>query len=631
MLISGARAPTHVQIRLGLVAISLIACALTLLAACVREPVSAPRPPNTPLPAPQPAAAVRAPDAPSTLDELIFLSNVIARVTLNSAESHVIADPPGTYTPALKFRFQVIEYLKGDGDTELTVEVPLDAFNVSVERPSVSVDRPSAEATAEAMADARDRSWDGRESIVLLGPSNAGQAAGASGPMMHRFTGPEYPVNIYQYAITSGYNRVWLPAADPSGSSGAVGSAEPEYLTGPPYAQSQGATGSSSANAPTISLSEINKRIKANDDLLAENRDVQGYEECIRGKFRYDAYVRNGHFKPFSVDANIPSGQSEGYRLSSKYQEGEYYSKWWTTGPDSDLFVLRMVDDSDGDPSTGFVWEHVATRPIPRGVYRIFYNVQSSRWIPCNYNPESIHDLSEIVVTVTAPDGALHEAFFDPVDMGTAVGADAANGVLKPAFFTLEGVGSVNINRIGWKLGKVELELDPHSASGFANHHMDFIALDGSVTLRLDLNDAAEVEQDGTRALAWNVCDQPWESGDLLMLRMSASGEDLIGVTNNGPCSPPAPQNLAATSTHDSVTLTWDAPDDPTVTGHRIFRRVVRQETFVEFEISGTDATTYVDTTDIQPGTKYIYRVHAVNDAGISEVARIAVTTLAAP
>lgn len=341
MLISGARAPTHVQIRLGLVAISLIACALTLLAACGREPVSAPRPPNTPLPAPQPAAAVRAPDAPSTLDELVFLSNVIARVTLISAESHVIADPPGTYTPALKYRFQVIEYLKGDGDTELTVEVPLDAFNVSVERPSVSVDRPSAEATAEAMADARDRSWDGRESIVLLGPSNAGQAAGASGPMMHRFTGPEYPVNIYQYAITSGYNRVWLPAADPSGSSGAVGSAEPEYLTGPPYAQSQGATGSSSANAPTISLSEINKRIKANDDLLAENRDVQGYEECIRGKFRYDAYVRNRHFKPFSVDANIPSGQSEGYRLSSKYQEGEYYSKWWTTGPDSDLFVLQ--------------------------------------------------------------------------------------------------------------------------------------------------------------------------------------------------------------------------------------------------------------------------------------------------
>ena len=184
-------------------------------------------------------------------------------------------------------------------------------------------------------------------------------------------------------------------------------------------------------------------------------------------------------------------------------------------------------------------------------------------------------------MTVSALPGILHEALFDPVETGSAVGAGANDGVLDPASFTLEGAGSVSINRIDWQSGRVEIELEPHSTAGFANHHVDFIAPDGSNALRLDFDDAIEVERDGTRALAWNVCDRPWEDGDLLMLRMRTSASDLTGATNDSSCSPP--QNLTATSTHGSVTLTWDAPDDDTVTGYRIFRRQPGQETFVQF------------------------------------------------
>ena len=36
---------------------------------------------------------------------------------------------------------------------------------------------------------------------------------------------------------------------------------------------------------------------------------------------------------------------------------------------------------------------------------------------------------------------------------------------------------------------------------------------------------------------------------------------------------PPAPQNLSATATADAVTLTWDAPDDASVSGYQILRR----------------------------------------------------------
>ncbi len=70
-----------------------------------------------------------------------------------------------------------------------------------------------------------------------------------------------------------------------------------------------------------------------------------------------------------------------------------------------------------------------------------------------------------------------------------------------------------------------------------AGHHADFIALDGSVSLRLDLDDASETVEGAKRTLTWNVCTQPWESGDLLMLRISSSGEGLTGVTNDGQCS----------------------------------------------------------------------------------------------
>ena len=53
-------------------------------------------------------------------------------------------------------------------------------------------------------------------------------------------------------------------------------------------------------------------------------------------------------------------------------------------------------------------------------------------------------------------------------------------------------------------------------------YHMDFIAMDGSVGLSLDFDDAtATTTEDGSNALSWSVTDSPWANGDLLMLRIS--------------------------------------------------------------------------------------------------------------
>ena len=69
------------------------------------------------------------------------------------------------------------------------------------------------------------------------------------------------------------------------------------------------------------------------------------------------------------------------------------------------------------------------------------------------------------------------------------------------------------------------MRLSPHTR--LANHHADFIAPDGSVSLRLDFDDATETGAGANRALRWEVDNQPWSDGDLLMLRVSESPADM--------------------------------------------------------------------------------------------------------
>ena len=82
---------------------------------------------------------------------------------------------------------------------------------------------------------------------------------------------------------------------------------------------------------------------------------------------------------------------------------------------------------------------------------------------------------------------------------------------------------------------------------------------------------------------------------------------------------PPAPTNLTATVNADgSVTLTWDPPDDDSVTGYLILRRRPyegERTLLVYVENTGSTATVYTDA-DVTAGTQHMYRVKAINDAG---------------
>ena len=86
---------------------------------------------------------------------------------------------------------------------------------------------------------------------------------------------------------------------------------------------------------------------------------------------------------------------------------------------------------------------------------------------------------------------------------------------------------------------------------------------------------------------------------------------------------PPArPTGLTGTATHKSVTVTWDDPDDPNITGYQILRRNTKKHAIGDFQVHVDDtastATTYVDN-KVRSETTYVYRIKARNGVALSD------------
>ena len=116
----------------------------------------------------------------------------------------------------------------------------------------------------------------------------------------------------------------------------------------------------------------------------------------------------------------------------------------------------------------------------------------------------------------------MHEAFFDPVTIGSAVGADGTNGVLDPAGFSVGGT-TTTISGLKWENGTVTMTLSP--SVSLAGRRVDFIGLDGLAFLTLYFDN----DRRGSGGVyTWMVRDQPWQAGDLLMLRIEASTPEIV-------------------------------------------------------------------------------------------------------
>ena len=93
-------------------------------------------------------------------------------------------------------------------------------------------------------------------------------------------------------------------------------------------------------------------------------------------------------------------------------------------------------------------------------------------------------------------------------------------------------------------------------------------------------------------------------------------------VAAAAPTEPPGrPRNLAGAANADgTVTLSWDAPNDDTVTGYRILRRRPREgekTLLVHVNDTGSTATQHTDR-DVTPDVGHAYRVKAINAVGLS-------------
>ena len=150
--------------------------------------------------------------------------------------------------------------------------------------------------------------------------------------------------------------------------------------------------------------------------------------------------------------------------------------------------------------------------------------------------------------------------------------------------------------------------------------------------------------EDDTGTAATRYTDDTVKPGKRYIYRVKAVNPHGVSTwsrhagasTPAAPAAVPArPTGLSTVATHESVTLTWNAPEDDSITHYKVLRRdpeVHAAYHFVTIEDdTGTAATRYTDDT-VKPGKRYIYRVKAVNPHGVSTWSRHAgASTPAAP
>ena len=568
-------------IQIGYALFTLLAlCAITATG-CGFQPSN--KTPKLIPPSPTPewfSAAHREWETPS-IEMRVLKSDVIVRVRPPSVTGEVNTIPSAdegvapTYQPVLVFQFPVIEYLKGNGGDTLSVE-----FSFAGEWPAwgdhTFMTREDAQRVLTNQLAERNTTWENRDAVLFLSMDTQQIAAGAAGAAAsYQFTsyGP------IEYTLDE-ISKPWLPVAgSEAGASGQSGG-DPAYLldSEPPEGSTQ---------LPTMSLAELRASVESIAAVLKAGEGIEGYKECV--EYRLISENPNDKTSRSRVVAEdtISSGSPQRTllpRTEGIWDSGLGYGSWHMAGPDADYFQIHITDsptaeegydiDYDDNSAEEVIYYRVytTTRPLPGGTYRFVVHSQWAQWKPCNYTIP-INNWPQWEVTATAPDGVLHEAFFDPAPLGVGVGANSASdgiGALKPAEFKHNGV-SVAIEQIEWSpnTNKVALKLSNRSVK-LAGHHIDFIELDASVSLRLDIDDAETTSTGYGQTLSWEVCRQPWHPGDQLMLRIAKSATAASATikpvcADDGKPAATATPTPKTTPTH-TPTVTADTTATPTYT-----------------------------------------------------------------
>ena len=479
---------------------------------------------------------------PATMEQRIADADIIAIVSLASTSTGVetlIKDGLTGYVGALKFTFTVRELIRspaGSSPTRIVAMVgSLQAY----------AERSDAQAVADKMARERDTQWDDRQAIVFLATYSL-EFPGTSSDDLYFMSFVDYTFGLGDsYSIASIQNQLWLPEARTSSDGGGGNTArtpqERRFLTGVPQqtpdTSPRAATVSTRTETPSVALTDFKTTVARIDAELAGQ--TEGYQLCVRENYERLPKValwaaRGDDFmSPETFTAEIGSGLEAGTEVLYDTRKIVLGPNGWESrtellGADAALFRIgettksetRTVGglDSINAQKTGIerVWNvqpMETLRPLPSRIYSFTWKYHRAEFVLCQPNLFYNHTVN---VNVNAPLGVLHEALFDPVTDGSAIAADSSNGQLDPAALTDANGVAATIQRIEWASGTVKVKVSPHT--GLAGHKLDFIELDGSVSLSLQVDDATV--DAANRTLSWTAAEQPWEDGDTLMLRI---------------------------------------------------------------------------------------------------------------
>ena len=514
---------------------------------------------------------------PRTLEWQIILSDVIARVKLRSVAQTTEQLQYGdqNYVGALEFTFDVLEYLKGGGGDQLT------ALAVNYD---VWYDTQQEAALGEDLLSERETRWDAREAIIFLEDNY--ELVSTEQQDRYWLGDAKFGRQDF-YTIESAYHITWLPDAAPppdddvtQAATGLPVEGEQRFLLRPPWD-----TNLDAEAPPTLSVAELKTRIAELEaevnagtgliDYALSGYTLADYAVCIAEKYEYEKRMKywtdDGRKKYYHyvIDVELTSGLPSGSLAYSQLQDPDWLGiafSWHETYGDQALaeYNEKVLDWIDGTNAALFTPKPFSTwtvRPLPAREYTFYYKGISKDYAICDALPKEEKERAEVVLTVTAPAGTVHEAFFDPVTLtGTGVGADTtANGDLSPASFTI-GDADGALQSLTWQGGSVVLTLSPYvSLTGNA---IDFIELDGSVSLTLSA-DAATVDS-AAGTLTWSVATQPWHDGDLLMLRIR---DATVPAQNSVPPAlfPPELMKWVTPTPEPTVIPTVEPTVEPTV------------------------------------------------------------------
>ena len=420
-----------------------------------------------------------------SLEEMVLLADVIAVVELEGVSRGVVRWKRGGvdlgYGKTLEYQFGVEQYLKGAGGDEVTGIV------VSREFPYKTA--AGAALMGEDPDKNRKTNWDDRRAVVFL--IGDGKDPDLNWKQDRYRLGASDERDLY--SVANHVYRAWLPAVAGGGDT-------QTFLL---------ESDLNNSNPATITLDDLKQQIELLNAATAGQ--TERYMDCVFEQYswhrkvshwgsggeywysRSDVEIASG----LPADSHIFTGPIAGYVVQSRAEQ--------PLGPgEFDLYVLAGRDAGlfTGTPP-GFI---AVARPLPEGEYKTYHAFLSyGMGAGCGGSVPNIEmQRQELFVAVTAPEGTVQEAFFDPVADG-----DNLTGATR---------GSP-IGRIMWKPTRSDGgTLTAASTTDLAKHRLDFIALDGTTSLSLDASDATAT----SGAVTWQLKEPPFAAGDELMLRVVA-------------------------------------------------------------------------------------------------------------